>query len=1481
MFFKKFFVGILLVVSVSSTVLAFPTVTPPLITESGIEGAEYTFTVTLDEALPAGYYVAVNFDDQQGDWFLQTDAGGHIVLASSDGITHTLNRTLHKPGLRSFRAGIFDANDTLVGEYSDYTTCMEDLCLQEVLQFDNYGNPELSGSGSQSLQGVDVANGNLNFTAADMSIPAKGPDFTLIRAYNSHANAWSFNLDASVSFIAGTYNRQVKVGPREDGRNQYYFKDMDGKWYALSPGNFDKLIEEADGSFTLYTKGNLYYSFAAPTETVSGRLMSISDRDGNALTFNHASNRITSATDASGNAYTITRDGNGNITRVTDFENRHVDYVYNAEQMITTYTNPRGFHTAYTYSGTKLTSIKDPRDNVLVNFSYYTTAEYLNYVHYVTDGLGNQTEFVYIDQGTMVRRPSTNGLNNNLAFLTDANRTKVTERIDAQSAGDYRTKMTYYHSNERQRIANLALVEQTEDPRTYKTNVSYEGNNTGNPLSIKKAATTSIESETTASWATAASAQPNLTPLTSLHKPGTSQALQYSNFTQSGKARQITNPLNQTTFQAYDAEGKLTQVTDARNNDTHIDYDVKGRPNKVIDALNNNINIVYDALGRVSSQTNARGFTTSYTYDNNGNVRTITDANNGVTTYTYDASDNLKTVKDPRNHTITYEYDVLNRKISESYTIGATTYTRRTQYDAMGRVHKVLDESSHVRETQFDERGQVIKRINPLLNSVTYTYDANGNVLTVTDPEGRKITNVYDALDRVIKTTDPLGYSVEYAYDLRGLLVAKRDKKYRWTTYEYNDLGQMTKVTQPDGKFTKASYDANGNIATTTDRKNQTVTYTYNAINQMTALTDAIGRKWKFTYDANGNMLTRTLPSNKVTSYTYDKLDRVTQVSYPDGQTVAYTYDANGNRLTMQDAQGTTHYTYDELNRLTQVTDSFGNSIGYTFYPTGTLKELIYPDGKKVTYSYDAAGQLSSLSDWLGDTTSYTKDRSGLTTGITYGNGTTVTKGYDGAGRLKTLSNKTGGSIISSHSMILDAVGNPTNIAADIPLLPGNLGRAAEMLYDSSNRLTKIGTKNITHDVDGRVTADATDVDPIAYAYNAQNLITSVINNAVTTDRYTYDGDGKRLARTSNGQTTRYVQDPTGGDLYSLLAESNSANQVQYYYIYGEGLVSQVNGTSHKYYHYDQSGNTLALTDDDGNVTDKYAYEPFGSTTVEGTSHNPFRFVGAYGVMDDGNGLHYMRARYYNTEARRFMSLDARYGQVTDPMALNRYQYVSGNPMVGMDPSGYCNMFSTEYGSCLYEAADRYVKGVKMAGQASLWVGDKIHNFTGAALSTTGAVGGKLVEGTISSIEFPIELIVNSDPFLPNIDLQISEWVERNYTNKLLEYSVDYTFEFTGGNGDKEKALEYAKNINTVGTTLAGLSNLTKGLTQDEQKLLSQAKHAERWMNQSKKLETIAKWAKARDVAQLKLIYSLYSRGYDGISASIQTQEIINSGNIE
>jgi RHS repeat-associated protein len=67
------------------------------------------------------------------------------------------------------------------------------------------------------------------------------------------------------------------------------------------------------------------------------------------------------------------------------------------------------------------------------------------------------------------------------------------------------------------------------------------------------------------------------------------------------------------------------------------------------------------------------------------------------------------------------------------------------------------------------------------------------------------------------------------------------------------------------------------------------------------------------------------------------------------------------------------------------------------------------------------------------------------------------------------------------------------------------------------------------------------------------------------------------------------------------------------------------------------------------------------------TISNPFKYVGALGVMDDGNGLLYMRARYYDPEVGRFISKDPIGFAGGD---LNLYNYVGANPVNWVDPLG-------------------------------------------------------------------------------------------------------------------------------------------------------------------------------------------------------------------
>lgn len=60
----------------------------------------------------------------------------------------------------------------------------------------------------------------------------------------------------------------------------------------------------------------------------------------------------------------------------------------------------------------------------------------------------------------------------------------------------------------------------------------------------------------------------------------------------------------------------------------------------------------------------------------------------------------------------------------------------------------------------------------------------------------------------------------------------------------------------------------------------------------------------------------------------------------------------------------------------------------------------------------------------------------------------------------------------------------------------------------------------------------------------------------------------------------------------------------------------------------DVLNSTIGLTDGTGNIATRYSYEPFGLLALSGTaSSNNDAFTGR---EDDGTGLQYLRARYYN-----------------------------------------------------------------------------------------------------------------------------------------------------------------------------------------------------------------------------------------------------------
>jgi len=65
---------------------------------------------------------------------------------------------------------------------------------------------------------------------------------------------------------------------------------------------------------------------------------------------------------------------------------------------------------------------------------------------------------------------------------------------------------------------------------------------------------------------------------------------------------------------------------------------------------------------------------------------------------------------------------------------------------------------------------------------------------------------------------------------------------------------------------------------------------------------------------------------------------------------------------------------------------------------------------------------------------------------------------------------------------------------------------------------------------------------------------------------------------------------------------------------------------------------------------------------------------------DPDLGLYYLRARYYNPNSGRFLSRDPLDGNAIDPASLHKYLYAGGDPVNGLDPSGWVTVTKPQGG---------------------------------------------------------------------------------------------------------------------------------------------------------------------------------------------------------
>jgi len=234
--------------------------------------------------------------------------------------------------------------------------------------------------------------------------------------------------------------------------------------------------------------------------------------------------------------------------------------------------------------------------------------------------------------------------------------------------------------------------------------------------------------------------------------------------------------------------------------------------------------------------------------------------------------------------------------------------------------------------------------------------------------------------------------------------------------------------------------------------------------------------------------------------------------------------------------------------------------------------------------------------------------------------------------------------------------------------------------YDTKkNQLLEDATYIYTYDARGNLKGkvNKTNNHYTYYTFNGLNQLTAVYrvnqdDEIVHYLRYEYDAFNRRVSKEENTVKHYYLYDKE--NIIAILDKNRQtlATIVHHPTLTDTPLsITNINGTF--YFHRDHQGSIIALTDEAGQIVEHITYDnTYGKVLnhfkqEENLTLNPYGYTGR---EMDAHDLYYYRARYYDPNTQRFLSLDPIGFEAGD---FNFYRYVGNDPINFVDPSGLIN----------------------------------------------------------------------------------------------------------------------------------------------------------------------------------------------------------------